>query len=667
MTTYQDQPLSRREIREREAAAARAAEAAPSGAEQSGADQTGGDQSGAEQSANAQPGDPAAPQWTPEPLTYVTQERAPLPQYDAPVAGPNASTPPAHATTPPVGAPVPADAAEEERQAGYRYRDYSPEGRRAARLGWPPASAEPSDLDHRTQNRENTPFIPSAAAVPDASSAPPVVSPTASAQPVMPPPMSQPPAFGGSTSPAFPAPTASTAAPPPAAAVPTPGTVPAASESGMSRRELRAMREAQERATGSAAPVHPTEQSVPVTPTTAAPAFDELLAGRSEPDAPAEQQQAVPHTPPPLIEPEEPRTDAIASLQALFRAQSGALPIVPEPAQPESAQPEAQQPDAQQAVPEQAVPEQATPQSEPEPEPVADEPTRPEPFAWQAPQTPAEQPASVQPVYEQPPSVQPVFEPQSEPQSEPQPVEHVHLAPEPLAWPPAAPSAPPVTASEPVWGLSPGMPTPSPTDDTVILPSAAVTESQSEQQSQAEVPQAQQPEAPASSSQPPVPGERPHNHWSRQAELDDEAQPATGSLSRSVGVGSGTANALVLPEVPNTGMIVSPITSTGDVLVTGSISLPASLASTGALPAQLDESDLDNLLDPGDAQVTPTGSQPVRAIRAVSTHTSSREIIGSIKPKRGNRALTALIIAAAGMAVVVVTLLVVALASGVLG
>jgi hypothetical protein len=172
-------------------------------------------------------------------------------------------------------------------------------------------------------------------------------------------------------------------------------------------------------------------------------------------------------------------------------------------------------------------------------------------------------------------------------------------------------------------------------------------------------------DAPATTSQPPV-GERPRNHWSRQAELDDEAQPPTGSLSRDVGVGSATANALVLPEVPNTDLIMGTVSSTGESIITGTISLPASLASTGALPAQLDESDLDNLLDVGDQQVVSTDSQPVRAMRAVSTHTSSREIIGNIKPKRSNRALTVLIVAAAGMAVVVVTLLVVALTQGVL-
>jgi len=158
---------------------------------------------------------------------------------------------------------------------------------------------------------------------------------------------------------------------------------------------------------------------------------------------------------------------------------------------------------------------------------------------------------------------------------------------------------------------------------------------------------------------------RPRNHWSRQAELDDEAQPMTGSISRNVG-STATSNTLVLSDVPNDDIIMSPVRSTGDILVTGSISLPASLASTGALSTQLDESDLDNLLDPGDQQVVSTDSQPVRAMRAVSTHTSSREIIGAAKPRRGNRALTALIVAAAGMAVVVVTLLVVALTQGVL-
>jgi hypothetical protein len=229
-----------------------------------------------------------------------------------------------------------------------------------------------------------------------------------------------------------------------------------------------------------------------------------------------------------------------------------------------------------------------------------------------------------------------------------EPIAAEPIAPEPIAAEPIAPEpvTPPSVAAPPTATDAPAS-VPLPPDPSWAPPAP------------------QQPEAAACTSQPPV-GERPRNHWSRQAELDDEAQPPTGSLTRDVGVGSATANALVLPEVPNTDLIMGTVRSTGEVIVTGTISLPASLASTGALPAQLDESDLDNLLDPGDQQVVSTDSQPVRAMRAVSTHTSSREIIGNIKPKRSNRALTVLIVSAAGMAVVVVTLLVVALTQGVL-
>ncbi|RQP10115.1 MAG: hypothetical protein EAS51_09695 [Microbacteriaceae bacterium] len=635
MTTYPDQPLSRREIREREAAA-RAAEAAESDAISSDA----ADASAAPTGASS------------EPLTYVTHERTPLPQYDAPVAP---TVPPVASTSPAASDPQPSD----EQPAGYRFRDYSPEGRRAARLGWPPAASGPADLDYRTQNRADVPLPPTAAAVPDASSAPPVSSPTASAQPVTPPPT--PPVFG-----------APAAAPASAA---SPATPPAVPEGTMTRRELRALREAQERAQASAAPVETPADPATTEPadtagaslppvwgapsastTSAAPAFDELLAGpaETEPDEPTELsapppliEPTEPQSPPPLIEPAEPQTDAIESVQALFRAQIGALPLISDP-----------------------TPE---PAAEPTPDAVTETPQQPEApaprqvFVWET--TPRERPTTVEPREEQQPEPaveadpvvepEPIAEPETIAESEPHVVEHPHLGSQPMQWPPAPASAPPATADQPFWGLTPGLAAPSPTDDAVILPSAAVPE-----QGQAEQAQAEQI---ASESQPPVPGERPRNHWSRQAELDDEAQPATGAIARSVGVGPGTANALVLPESPNPDIIVSSVTSTGDVLVTGSITLPASLASTGALPAQLDESDLDNMLDPGDAQVASTDSAPVRAIRAVSTHTSSREIIGTIKPKRGNRALTALIIAAAGMAVVVVTLLVVALASGVLG
>src|SRR5690606_36558720 len=99
-------------------------------------------------------------------------------------------------------------ATAQEGDAGFRYRDFSPEGRRAARHPWPPA-AEPADLDYRTQNRPDQ--VPSSAPVPE---------PAASTPPEYRAPVASPPL--GSASPAYPAPAnpAPTASAPPV--VPTP-------------------------------------------------------------------------------------------------------------------------------------------------------------------------------------------------------------------------------------------------------------------------------------------------------------------------------------------------------------------------------------------------------------------------------------------------------------
>jgi hypothetical protein len=154
----------------------------------------------------------------------------------------------------------------------------------------------------------------------------------------------------------------------------------------------------------------------------------------------------------------------------------------------------------------------------------------------------------------------------------------------------------------------------------------------------------------------------PTGHWSTQAQLDDETQTSDTPLSRNIGNTSGaiTTSALVLPSIPNHDF--GPLTS-GEIMVTGSISLSETFTTTGAHPKQLDESDLDHLLDPGDHQVASTDSQPVRAIKAVSTHTSSRGVINNVKPK-GTKGLTALIIAATGMAVIVGALFIVLVATG---
>lgn len=157
----------------------------------------------------------------------------------------------------------------------------------------------------------------------------------------------------------------------------------------------------------------------------------------------------------------------------------------------------------------------------------------------------------------------------------------------------------------------------------------------------------------------PTTGERPIGHWTNQSDLDDAEQVTESTISRTIGSGAITTSALVLPSIPGHDM------STGEVMLTGSISLPSALAATGAHHS-IDESDIDHLLDPGDHQLVNTDSVPIRAIRAVSSHTSTRGVIATAQPKKSGRVLTALIVSASAMVVVVVTLLVVSLSTGVI-
>jgi hypothetical protein len=156
---------------------------------------------------------------------------------------------------------------------------------------------------------------------------------------------------------------------------------------------------------------------------------------------------------------------------------------------------------------------------------------------------------------------------------------------------------------------------------------------------------------------------RASNHWRVQAALDDNELPYENTLSRTVGSNTSaiTTSALVLPSVPQPDSMLASLNSTGEILVTGSINLPRSLGSTGAHPGRVDNSDYED--DPFDSQVAAPDSAPVRAIRAISSNTSTRGVIETKKPQ-GNRALTAVIVVAGVLCVGLVGLLVFALANG---
>ncbi|MCU1584054.1 MAG: hypothetical protein JWM49_610 [Microbacteriaceae bacterium] len=174
-------------------------------------------------------------------------------------------------------------------------------------------------------------------------------------------------------------------------------------------------------------------------------------------------------------------------------------------------------------------------------------------------------------------------------------------------------------------------------------------------QAAADEPEPVTPQTDGSGFTPPV------GHWSTQALIDDDEQVSDGTVGgRDVAATSGalTTNALVLPSIPSADGIMGPLSGTGEILITGSINLSSSIGNTGVHPTNYDHSDVDALLEATDREDAEPGSAPVRAIRAVSTHTGSADVIGSMKPPKISKVPMVLTITASSMGVGVVGLLV---------
>ena len=151
---------------------------------------------------------------------------------------------------------------------------------------------------------------------------------------------------------------------------------------------------------------------------------------------------------------------------------------------------------------------------------------------------------------------------------------------------------------------------------------------------------------------------RPAGHWSNQASIDDEHQVSEHALSRNLASSDAiTTSALVLPSFPQSGPFTGPVSSTGEILITGSIDLPRSLGMSGLNPSRYDRPDVDAVIDAAEREDSAPDSAPVRAIRAVSTQTSSQGIINTKRP-RGNNLPMILSITAGIMAVGVIVLIV---------
>jgi hypothetical protein len=159
----------------------------------------------------------------------------------------------------------------------------------------------------------------------------------------------------------------------------------------------------------------------------------------------------------------------------------------------------------------------------------------------------------------------------------------------------------------------------------------------------------------------------PIGHWSVDPDDDSHIQTIGRRDDQTFddlvgnGVGAGgiptTTNALILPAIPRQGSS-GPITSTGEIMITGSIDLPRSLGATGQHPNLFDSSEMDRMLDQLDEGGHHHDVAPVSASRAVSTHTSTRGVMTPPR-KRGASLPTVLAITAAVLAIGVLSLFVV--------
>jgi len=135
-------------------------------------------------------------------------------------------------------------------------------------------------------------------------------------------------------------------------------------------------------------------------------------------------------------------------------------------------------------------------------------------------------------------------------------------------------------------------------------------------------------------------------------------------LARSTGSVS-MPNALILSQAPEVAPMVAPLSSTGEVLITGTLNLPEGLGSTGHALGTTDGKEVDATLVDGElpAHSSPT---PIAASAAISTVKTAGEVIKPPVPEKGSRLMLTLAITAGALALALVGVLILAFATGVL-
>ena len=139
-------------------------------------------------------------------------------------------------------------------------------------------------------------------------------------------------------------------------------------------------------------------------------------------------------------------------------------------------------------------------------------------------------------------------------------------------------------------------------------------------------------------------------------EITNEFEPFT-ITTTSTGVIPTTSHALVLPTLPEEDPnLIAALNSTGEIVITGQITLPTGIAQSGAETASIDTSDIDLIIE-DDEVGSGQDLAPVSASQAISSFTGTA--INVTVPKRSSEKLPVILaISAAILALGVVGLFV---------
>ena len=153
--------------------------------------------------------------------------------------------------------------------------------------------------------------------------------------------------------------------------------------------------------------------------------------------------------------------------------------------------------------------------------------------------------------------------------------------------------------------------------------------------------------------------------YSAQPSVSQETYSAGGQvLSRTVGDALLATSSLILPSTPTVDL-TSPLSSTGEVMLTGQIFLPPRFAETGTAPLLERGADQDEVMDSYATGEMAAMSKPMRASHAVSGKGDDTDILLVRRARWGKTAVvTALTAAALGL--VAVGLLVLAMMTAVM-